>query len=86
MFSVSRVHIHSCATTLDKRGRSSQGGGGRDGRCHGWLAEGCDRGEGSGKVQTSTSTELQTQRRTYGGDERIKLGSNIFKEKLKRRS
>lgn len=36
-------------------------------RCKGWLAEegegwvGHDRGEGSGGVQTSTSTELQTQ-------------------------
>lgn len=64
LFSVSRVHIHSCATTLDKEGRLLSGvaagrGGGKDRRVDGWLAEGAEKKGGGG--QTSTSTELQTR-------------------------
>lgn len=73
-FSVSKVHIHSCATTLDKLGMSERFfflfvfvfKGGRRSKIEDVMADWLEGlrdygGEGGKEEQTSTSTELHKQ-------------------------
>lgn len=73
-FSVTRVHIHSCATTLDKEGRLSSGVAAerrsedKDQRVDGWLAEGQGSG-GSADIHIHRAPDTMTnlERRVQKG-------------------